>query len=71
MIGGACSCQEIERMLQDFLAEFGSIAGGSGKRSSGKKRAPSAYNRFIGECTSGGKKTMKECAVDWKQIKQQ
>ena len=37
--------------------------GKSGK--SGKKRAPSAYNLFIGKCMKEGK-PMKACAVEWR-----
>lgn len=35
-----------------------------------KKRAPSAYNIFIGQCMGGGSgKSLKECAVTYKQQK--
>lgn len=67
-IGGACSCQEIERMMQDFLADIQSMIGG--KRGSGKKRAPSKYNLFIGSCMKEGN-SMKECSTKWKEQKKQ
>lgn len=70
MIGGACSCQEIERMLQDFLNEVSAMGIGTSKGAR-KKRAPSAYNLFIKECTAGGKKTLAECAPEWKKQKGQ
>ena len=70
MIGGACSCQEIERMLKEFLGEVHSIVGGS-KRSTGKKRAPSQYNLFIGSCMKEEGNDMKTCARLYKEQKTQ
>ena len=34
------------------------------------KRPPSAYNLFIKECAAGGKKTLAECAAEWKRMKE-
>ena len=34
-----------------------------------KKRKPSAYNNFTGDCMRGGQKTMAECAAEWKLLK--
>lgn len=35
-----------------------------------KKRKPSKYNIFIGNCMRGGGKDMKTCAVDYKKEKE-
>ena len=75
MIGGACSCKEIEQMLSEFLNEARSIVGGSGKKSSGKKRAPSERTprqEFMSQCMTSPKKGgqgkgMAICAAEWKQ----
>lgn len=42
-------------------------AGGGGTRTR-TKRAPSAYNLFVGDCLKGGA-TMSECAKRWKAQK--
>jgi len=34
-----------------------------------KKRKPSAYNNFIGQCMKGTGKGIKDCAVDWRSKK--
>lgn len=39
------------------------------RRRSRGKRAPSAYNIFIGECMKGTGKDLKTCAVEWKDQK--
>ena len=36
-------------------------------RKSGKKRAPSPYNKFVGVCMKEGR-GMKECAATWKDM---
>jgi len=33
-----------------------------------KKKKPSGYNLFIGDCMKEGAKPMKECAGDWKGL---
>ena len=71
MIGGACSCQEIENMLKEILGELRS----SGGRSSRKKKLPgerTPRQQFMSECMTspakGGQgKGMAVCASDWKQ----
>jgi len=67
-IGGACSCQEMERMMRDFLNNVQSMIGGKGAR---KKRAPSEYNLFIGSCMKNEGKDMKTCATEYKTQKGQ
>ena len=58
-----CSCDEIREMLAEIKAllvsEIGSIR---------RKRKPSAYNIFIGQCMKEGK-NMKECALEYKKLK--
>lgn len=34
------------------------------------KRAPSAYNIYIGDCMRGGKSDLKTCALEWKKKKE-
>lgn len=41
----------------------------SKKRGEKKKREPSAYNIFVGQCMKGGNKGMKQCATEWKEQK--
>jgi len=44
------------------------IGFGRGK-GSGKKRAPSQYNIFLGKCVKAGK-DFKQCAMDWRKQKE-
>jgi len=57
----ACSCEEVRAIVEETIARLG-----AGKVK--KKRAPSAYNLFIGKCMKEGK-PMAQCAVEYKQQK--
>ncbi len=67
-----CSCEEIQMMFEQILTILkeapqpskGSVV--SGER---RKHAPSKYNIHIKECMTGGQKSMKECATEYKQKK--
>jgi len=41
----------------------------SGKKEGKKERKRSAYQQFVSECMTGGKTTLKECAVQWNAMK--
>ena len=69
---------ELPQCPDDKFLMVGEVTGGVSRgRKSGGKRAPSAYNLFIGECMKRGKiksfgeapQKMRECAVEWKQKK--
>lgn len=46
------------------VIELGRVRGGGGT-----KRAPSAYNLFIGDCMRGTNKNLKTCATEWREQK--
>ena len=39
----------------------------SPSRGRGERRRPSAYNLYIGECLKRGDRSMKQCALEWRQ----
>jgi hypothetical protein len=75
-IGGVCSCQEIERIIEEKFQELlgGLKIGGKGDR----RRLPKEMTprrEFMSHCmrspAKGGLgKSMAECAQGWKQQKQ-
>ena len=76
MIGGVCSCQEIERIIDEKLQQF--LASGMvPKGTARKKREPSERTprqQFMSDCMrspeKGGQgKGMAVCAQNWKQKK--
>lgn len=58
--------KEMNETLEELKASASKSSGPAGPR---KKRQPSKYNRFIGKCMKGTGKTMKACAVEYKQAK--
>jgi hypothetical protein len=66
-----CSCEEIQIMFEQILEILRSAppSGAPGAQISRKKRAPSEYNLAIKACMTGGEKSMKECATEYKQKK--
>ena len=58
-----CSCEEIRKIVEEEVARI--LTKTPGVR---KKRAPSAYNIFIGECMKQGK-PMAQCAFEYKKKK--
>lgn len=70
-IGGACSCQEIERMLGEILSTL-KMPGNKRRRQTTGERTP--RQQFMSDCMrspeKGGQgKGMAICASDWKQKK--
>jgi len=71
MIGGACSCKEIEAMLREILGAL-KISGRGIKKGAPRERTP--RQEFMSDCMrspeKGGQgKGMAECATNWKQQK--
>lgn len=67
MAEGCCSCEEVQRILEEIAERI--IASCQAKGGGAKqKRAPSPYNMFIKECMGGGKSDMKSCAAQYKQL---
>lgn len=70
-----CSCEEIRAILEDFLTRLQAITEAKAKRTR-TKRAPSAYNIFMGECVKelGSdvpiQERFKACAVKYKELKE-
>jgi hypothetical protein len=54
----------IDERLEEKLATL-NVGGGNGK----KKRAPSDYNIFIGECMKEPGNDMKACVIKWNDKK--
>lgn len=61
-----CSCVEIMQEIKEIKDMLRSLLNEGAK--SKRKRKPSRYNIFIGECMKSGK-TMKECALLYKEKK--
>lgn len=68
-----CSCEELSRKIEELTEEIESLKsrGGGGRA----KRAPSAYNEFMGKCVKekgkGGdhQGKFKDCAAEYRKKK--
>ena len=62
-----CSCEDIRSIVREEIATLpaGKVRG---------KRAPSAYNQFMGSCVRGKSGAIqdrfRECALEWKAQKE-
>ena len=71
MAGEACcSCEEVKSILNEFADNLRTLLEAQGKKPR-KKRALSAYNLFIKECTTGGANDMRTCATKYKSLPEQ
>ncbi len=67
----ACSCSELTEKLDMIIEELNIIEERmSSTKKTRKKRAPSIYNIFMGECLREGK-TMKNCAGEYRKEKEE
>lgn len=71
-IGGACSCKEIEAMLQEILSALRAPGKGDRRRQTTGERTP--RQQFMSDCmrspAKGGQgKGMAVCASEWKEKK--
>ena len=71
MADACCSCEDIKEIVKETVKELfeEKLADLKAHVKTRKKRAPSAYNIFIGKCMKGNGKTMKQCAVEYKKQK--
>ncbi len=68
-IGGCCSCQDIERMIEEKLQLY--LSKGDRRRG---PRAKTPRQEFMSQCMrspeKGGQgKSMAECSQDWQQTR--
>jgi len=73
MVEACCSCEDIKGIVREIVKELfdEKLAKLTTQVKTRTKRAPSAYNIFIGKCMKGDGKTMKQCAVDYKKQKKE
>lgn len=70
MADACCSCEDIRTMIKEEVKKLFDAEVIKLKTTSRKKRAPSAYNIFIGKCMKEDSKTMKICAAEYKKKKE-
>lgn len=69
--GSALSADELGELTEMKKNAIACVqSSGSSTDEPKKKRKPSKYNLFIGDCMRGGGKDMKSCAVDYKKKKE-
>lgn len=73
MADACCSCESIKDIVREVVKEEVKKLFDEEviklKTTTKKKRAPSAYNIFIGKCMKEEGKTMKICAAEYKKKK--
>ena len=68
MAAACCSCEELQAIVEETLNRIWSEHQSALPGKPRKKRAPSAYNIFIGSCMKKGN-SMKGCAAEYKAQK--
>ena len=63
-----CDCAKIEAENEELKRRNEELEQGCGGRRRAR-RAPSEYNKHMGECLKGGKKHFKQCVEEWNKGK--
>ena len=69
--GTPCSCPQLQLMLDELFERLAGVCRQAHAEApkTRKKRAPSAYNLFIGQCMKQPGKDMRTCAKEYKAQK--